>query len=209
MRIWGRILLLAGLASGCSVFGPPEDSTRWVVLASVDELEGQPTPAPAAHPLRLGLGPIQLPDYLRRTALVTRVKGTRIEESPAEKWAEPFERSLERVLATDLQRALGTDAPRLHPWYETDRPDVQVELSFARCERVAGGGVVVAAGWIVRRLDVEAPVIAREVRLEHPVAGEDGAAVARALSETLVELCAQIADAVRASTPGPAAARAP
>ena len=184
----------------CSLLSPQPDPTRFALLASVDELPGAvPPPAQALNPLRLGLGPIEIPEYLRRAALVTREHGTRLSPSPSDSWGEPFERSVERVLTIDLQRELGTGQPLLHPWYETDRPDVQIELAFSRCERDANGNVVVACRWIARWLDLSRAPIERESRLERPIAGKGGAAVALAISESIAELCKEISTAVRES----------
>lgn len=197
-----RILALAMLGcTACSILSGPPDSTRFAILASVDELSDD-VPAPAAAlGLRIGLGPIALPDYLRGRELVTRADGTRIDQAPNERWAEPFESSLERVLAVDLQRELGTGQLTLHPWYETERPEVQVEIAFSRCELDAGGKAVVACRWIVRRLDKDGAELARDARIERHVAREDGAAIARALSECLVELTRDVAAGVRELSP--------
>jgi uncharacterized protein len=199
-----RILALALLAcsgAACSLLSAPADSTRFAILASIDELSGG-TPAPAAvSSLRVGLGPIALPEYLRGRELVSREDGTRIVHAPHERWAEPFESSLQRVLAADLQRDLGTGPPTLHPWYESERPEVQIEIAFSRCELEAGGKAVVACHWIVRRLGVDGAELARDARFERAVSGSDGAAIARALSECLAELARTIAAAVRETSP--------
>ncbi|MEO6710625.1 MAG: PqiC family protein [Planctomycetota bacterium] len=196
------LAILVFSASGCSLLSPEPDPTRFAILASADELPGAaPPPASAANSLRIGLGPIQLPDYLRRAAIVTRSQGTRLVPSPTESWAEPFDSSLERVLAIDLQRELGTAQPLIHPWYETDQPELQVEISFTRCELDEDGKVVVACQWTLRRLDASHATLERGLRLERPVAHRDGASVALAISELLVELCNSIGASVHELTP--------
>ncbi len=190
------VCALAVLGSSCGLLAPEPDQTRFAVLASVDELSGFPVnPSTAAAALQIGLGPITVPDYLRRSAIVTREGGTRLVPSPTESWAEPFERSLERVLETNLRREPRVGSVILHPWYETERPQVQVEIAFSRCERDAALGVVVEAHWKVRRLDGGEPQ-EHETHLELPCAGADGADVARAISEALAELCKQIGAAL-------------
>lgn len=194
------VLLFA--CGGCSLLSPQADPTRFALLASVDEFAGAALPpAQAVNSLRVGLGPIEIPEYLRRAALVTREHGTRLSPSSTDHWAEPFERSVERVLAIDLQRELGTGQLLIHPWYETNRPDVQIELAFSRCERDANGTVVIACRWSARWLDSSRAPIEREARLERPIAGEGGAAVALAISESIAELCKSISAAVRENSP--------
>jgi uncharacterized lipoprotein YmbA len=186
-------------ASSCSIRSPGKDEARFAVLASVDEMPGATgamadSQAPASS-VRFGLGPITLPDYLLRTEIVTRRDGTRIVPSPTEHWSEPFDRAVERVLGIDLERALGAGRIAHYPWYRSDRPDVQIQIAFARCEREESGKVVLAARWTVRGLDDEAKAIERESRIERQAASAAGSSTALALSQALADLAAEIAQA--------------
>jgi uncharacterized lipoprotein YmbA len=205
LRVVARQLCCVGLllaCAGCNLLAPEKDATRFAVLASIDELPGAAPPAPAASDARVGLGPIRLPDYVQRTAIVTRVGGTRLEPSDTERWAEPVERAVERVLALDLARELGVGHVARWPWYATDRPDVQVEIAFTRFERDESGTVVVAARWIARTLDESRGPIERDVRIERPTNGPDGASTALALSQALAELTRGIVEAWNAPVEG-------
>lgn len=196
-RAFAAWVLAASAGPGCSFLPPHTDTTRYAVLASVDELPGEGTARASAmsSSVRVGLGPVTLPEYVRRSELVSRVGGTRIVVSASERWAEPLDRAVVRVLAIDLERALGTDRVVNHPWYERDRPDVQIEIAFSRCERDESGKVVVAARWSVRELAGEGPPIEKESRIERGAAGVDGASTSLALSQALAELCREIAGA--------------
>jgi uncharacterized lipoprotein YmbA len=209
-------LTLLGL-SACSILSPEKDPTRYAVLASVDDFSGAAVgaagqadaSAPSASNVRYGLGPIAMPDYLLRTEIVTRHDGTRLVPSATERWSEPFDRGVERVLAIDLERALGAGRIVHHPWYATDRPDVQIEVAFSRCEREDKGRVVVAAQWTVRQFPESGPVLERQSRIERNVTGSDGASTALELSQALAELASEIAQAVpKPSQGGPAQAPA-
>ena len=189
----------------CGLLSPQTDTTRFAVLASVDDLPGGTAAStPGTNPpASLGVGPVTLPEYLRRSELVSRGEGTRIVLSEDERWAEPLDRAIERVLAIDLVRATGAGRVVHHPWYASDRPDVQVEIAFSRFEREESGNIVVAAAWSVRDLAGGAPPIARETRIERATEGSDGASTALALSRALAELCAEIAGARGASADEP------
>jgi uncharacterized lipoprotein YmbA len=209
MRISMRrfVLLLAAIPAlpACWLLAPREDSTQYAVLASVDELPGE-APAKtiaASSALRIGLGPVTLPEYLRRPEVVSRVQGTRIELSGTERWAEPLDQALVRVLAIDLGRAMGAGSVVNYPWYEYDRPALQIEIVFSRCERDETGKVVLAARWSLRELEGAAVPIEKESRIVRETAGPDGASTARALSQGLAELCREIARARSASGAAP------
>jgi uncharacterized protein len=191
------VVAMALLLPACSFLSPQADPTRFAVLASVDELPGEEAAVapPARSPVRWGLGPLTLPEYVRRSELVSRAEGTRIVISGTERWAEPFDRAVERVLAIDLERATGATRVIHHPWYASDRPDAQVEIAFSRCEREESGKIVVAARWSVRDLRGGGSPVERESRIERETAGPEGASTARALSLALVELAREIATA--------------
>jgi uncharacterized lipoprotein YmbA len=195
----GFLVLLAGMAAGpgCGLLSPRDDTTQYAVLASVDELPGEAAPGAAGtnSSLRVGLGPVTLPEYARRPEIVSRVEGTRIVLSATERWAEPLDQAVLRVLAIDLQRAMGAGRVVSYPWYECDKPGVEVEIAFSRCERDETGKVVVAARWSVRGLEGGAAPIEKESRIVRETTGPGGASTALALSQGLAELCREIASA--------------
>jgi len=197
-----RILHSAGTAlaavlccTSCTLLSPEPDPTRYAVLAAVDELPDAARTSTAATHLTVGLGPIVVPEYLLNLEMQSRTEGTRLVPSTTERWGEPLDRGLERVLAIDLKRALGAERIVLHPWYATESPDVQVRITFTRFERADAGKVVVRATWSVRRASSDAPLVERETRLERATNGEDGASAALALSFALADLASEIAAA--------------
>jgi uncharacterized protein len=197
------LAVLCLLAPACNLLGPEKDPTRFAVLASLDELEGEPPQARPASSRSVGLGPVVLPEYVRRAEIVTRVGGTRIVPSDTERWSEPIESAVERVLALDLARLMGLGRIAHHPWYSTDRPDVQIEVGFSRFERDDKGNVVVVARWILRETGGNQAPIEKEFRADLP-AGEDGASAALAFSRALAELSGRIADEAVTGAPAQA-----
>ncbi len=185
----------------CSFLSAEPDPTRFAVLASVDELPDAPRGEPRAAGLTVGLGPIELPEYLRRLEIQTRTEGTRLEPSPTQRWGEPLDQGVQRVLSIDLARVLGAERIVLHPWYATEKPDVQVRIAFSRFEREDPHKVVVHAQWSVRHLGSDAPPVERETRLERATATDDGPSAALALSLALAELSREIAAAWPPATP--------
>lgn len=191
-RSLSALLLAVPLCAACALFSPRSAPLRYAVLVPLQELPGAALAPVPSGTLRAGLGPVTLPDYLRRPSIVSRQEHTRLVPSDTERWAEPLDRAVERVLAMDLQHVLGVARVNAHPWYETERPDVQIEIAFTRFEHDDSGKVIVAASWSLRRLDGSQPRIERESHLERS-AGMDGAAIALALSRALADLCGEIA----------------
>ncbi len=181
--------------SACTFLAPEPDPTRFAVLASVDDLPDAPRAADTATGLTVGLGPIVVPEYLLRPEIQTRTAGTRLVPSLTERWGEPLDRGIERVLSIDLKRVVGAERIVIHPWYATESPDVQVRIALTRFEREDSGKVVVRATWSIRRLGSDAPPVERESHFERATASGDGASAALALSLALAELANEIAAA--------------
>ena len=182
---------LAGLllAAGCTLLAPATDLSRFYVLA--------PTAEPAAaSDLSLGVGPIQLAAYLSAPEIQVRASATEVRHSAIERWAEPLEDGITRVLALDLGAALGTREVVLFPWYADQQPDVQVRLTVQRFELEPDGSGVVEARYEATQLATGRRVI-RETTLRRPAASSDTAGSVAALSDALGDLAAEIAAEVR------------
>jgi uncharacterized lipoprotein YmbA len=189
--------LLAGLLVvpllACGMLDPRHDQSHFYVLATSDELGAPAASSKSIAPATVGLGPIELPSYVRRAELVERRGATGLEPARDERWGEPIESGVVRVLARDLELALGVKTLALHPWYADAAPQWQVKVTFARFEREEGGQVVVAARWQIVETATRSVRVERDARIARPIDAHDDAATVRALSEGLSELSAQIA----------------
>ena len=189
-----RSALAAALAAaalwGCALLEPRPDPSRYFVLHAV---------ASPGEPLRgvsVGLGPVTLPGYVRRPEILTRASASEVLPSRVERWGEPLEDALPRVLVRDVEVDLATLDVRAYPWFREDQPDVQIQVDVERFEREGGDGVVTAR-YEVRDLRAGGRVLAREVEHRAPAASPDAAATVDALSTALGSLARELADAAR------------
>ena len=74
----------------------------------------------------IGMGPLRLPDYLKRTRIVTRGPGNEIRVHEEARWAEPPNDAIHRVLAANVDAAFIITAFGLGTVYQhgvgTDNP---------------------------------------------------------------------------------------
>jgi len=189
-------------AAGCTLLSPRPDPSKFYVLTAT--AVSQTTIPAATTPSRLGigLGPVNLPDYLEHLEVVTRVAPNRVELSPVDRWAEPLDDSFRRVLARNLAMLLGTDQVVPFPWYASTRLDYKIELTVERFERDGAGGTLLAAHWVIRDGRSDRLLIARQSNFAQSVGAQTGAGggemerAAAALSADLGDLSKQIAGAV-------------
>jgi uncharacterized lipoprotein YmbA len=156
------------------------DRTRYLLLAPVERPEA---PAAALDVRTLGLGPVTLPEYLRRPELMLRRGPGEVRPSAA-RWAEPIDRAFPSVLAENLRRLLPGTEVRLYPWPVAQKPPAQLEAEVLRFDVDDAGQAVLELRW--RLLDGSANRPAdREGRYTADSAGPDPAQRVEALGAVL------------------------
>lgn len=115
---WGLAagLGLAVLAGGCKLLPEPRtDPTRHYTLAAAGETHAADLRNTKA--VKLGLMTLDLAPYLRKGVLVTRRGETEVIYNDFQRWAEPLEAGLGRLLQNELQASprLGVVSMPPHP----------------------------------------------------------------------------------------------
>jgi uncharacterized lipoprotein YmbA len=187
-----RLLPVAALlAAGCTLLAPAADPSRFFVLTALS------TSSAEGSGLALGVGPVRVASYLAVSEVQVRTRPTELSRSSVDRWAEPLEEGITRVLAQNLSAELGTRDVVLFPWYADQSPSHQVQVSVRRFELEPDGSGVLEARYEVTALAPRGGQVIRDVELRRPAAGSDVAASVAALSESLAELSRRIAADIR------------
>ncbi len=207
---------LAGIAAAaivlpaCSIIPEPQpDPSKFYVLSALPPSEAQVARSDTSR-LMIGLGPVNVPEYLRRREVVTRVAPNRVELSATSYWAEPLDESFARVLGEDLASLLGTRQLVQYPWYSTTPIDYQVQVDVQRFERDQSGAAELAAVAVIK--DAKGQVLlSRQLNLTQPASSSSADASASALSADLGNLSREIAQMIvqlQSTQPAPSPAKA-
>ncbi len=176
---------------GCAIGGPTPPS-RFYLLAPLE------ASADAAGGPSLGLGPIRLAQYLDRPQIVTR-RGTHLLAlAEFDRWGEPLDESISRVLAANLSALLRTSRVQRHPWRDGRGIELRVELDVRRFDGPLRGPVELVVHWRASRRDSR---VARISHYSEPLEAEGYEALAAAMSRALRTLSWDIASAVAALEP--------
>ncbi len=149
MRQWFFRFILMGYVSvlflgawGCATTQPPQ----FYLLSSLPASE---SPSSPDHPEvalfiselspYIGVGPIDLPPYLDRPQIVTHASANALGLSEFDKWAEPLDGNVLRVLAENLSILLSTDRMVLFPWSGSIPVDYQIEANIIRFDSHPNG----------------------------------------------------------------------
>ena len=197
---------------GCSVLAPRPDRSRFFNLAAMSAMSGDRdaahAPSAAAPAVMYGLGPIELPAYLDRNELATRVSPTEVTYSTTERWAEPLAETFTAVLLQDLCVLLDTNRILPYPWAGSGRVDYQIEINVLQFDDDVSGNTRLIARWRVKDVRNATCLVAKDTNVAKSRAPGDSSAMVAALSDALRDLGQDIADALR-RLPAPAAPPTP
>jgi len=142
----------------------------------------------------IAVGPVIIPAYLQRSAIVTREEKNRIAASAVHTWGEPLESGVSRLLVESL--VVDTKANRIAglPWPFPGRPDLRVAVEILNFERDVDGLIYLVARWTVLEGQRATPRLVRRIILTQEIEGsKDYPALVDAMSRVVMTLGREIA----------------
>jgi uncharacterized lipoprotein YmbA len=186
-------------AAGCSPLAPQQDHSKFFILAPISDTTSASirpvSTSKSSRPLKIGVGPVDFPDYLRRLEVVTRTSPNQLDLSPEKRWGEPLDKNFERALSENLAHLLNTQHIQKYPWARRTEIDYQISIDVVRFESSSDGQSQLVARWIIKDSTGE-DLYASETNSSIAVpAGEAGAS--SALSSDLAALSRDIATQIQ------------
>ncbi|MBG7602241.1 MAG: membrane integrity-associated transporter subunit PqiC [Gammaproteobacteria bacterium] len=145
--------------------------------------------------LNIGIGPIELPEYLSRPHIFTQTGKTQLKSNKQHRWAGSLENNFTDVLATDLGLQLQKSHIEIYPWDRPRTVDRQIVVHVTRFI-AEGKTVYLDARWRVldKQGDQRKIGSARlQNSLENNVADDDFDAIVSLMSDLVGELAHEIA----------------
>jgi uncharacterized lipoprotein YmbA len=190
MKPWWILLMIIGMAltSGCA----SSPNTRFYVL----------TPLPAtttdvAGGMAVGVGPLDLPEYLDRPQLVTRTAENELRLAEFERWAESLKYSFTQVLTSNLAVLIPTQRLFVYPWRRAITVDYQVQAQVSRFDRAVDGDSVLVVRWAILAGDSGREWLRQESTYRQTPTGPDAAATVAAMNQTLTDFSREVAAALK------------
>ncbi len=180
------------VASGCA----RTPNAKFYTLNSLEDTAAEATESPAEGGGVIGLGPVELPGYLDRPQIVTRVSPNEVRLSEFHRWAAPLDGSVLRILAENLSVLLGTDRIARYPWDGNTPIACRVEIEVSRFDGSPGNRVVLQGQWTLYSPDRKKVLASGTSTLDEPVDGHSYDALVSAQSRVLAALSRELAHAV-------------
>lgn len=182
------LLVLAGCA-----FSPP---SQFYLLSPIAPSQKSPPVSETQNSLLIGVGPVQIPAYLNRPQMVTRVNPNQLNLSEFERWAEPLEDSVSRILMENLARLLPAQGFSFNAWTGSSTVDYTVTVEVVRFDGQKGGEAVLIAQWSIFDGTKSKMIATNTSTIREAAQGGAAVDLVAAQSRALAKLSRQIAPAI-------------
>ena len=154
--------------------------------------------APLKQGVALGIGPINMADYLvERPYLVFQSGPNKMEMSDLHEWSGDLSDNFGRVLGTNLGRRLGSGNIHSYPWNPKSTIRYQVSVDINQFHGNDEGDAVLEASWRVYALPGSTIVRSHTSTLISPLEKDGYESLVAAQSKLVDMLAAEIAAAIR------------
>jgi len=187
------IFIVLTVLCGCARSQP----VNYYIMRSIQNPgPGVPAAAPEQAPT-IGVGPVKIPEYLNRPQMVTRSTNNGLQFAEFDRWAEPLEDNLTRVLADNLSILVPTEHVYTFPWPKAVAVQYQVTTEIIHLEKAPDGKIVLDASWNILANGGEKLLVMKRTKLIMPVESAGFEGLASAESRAVEALSREIAAAVR------------
>ena len=191
------VILVCGgglcMLGGC-MGSPP---THFYVLAPLQNSAPLPRHTETSRNLALGIGPINLPEYLDRPAIVTQTSAYQLDLAEFDQWAEPLSANFARVMAENLSHLLSSDDVVVYPWSRSAQVDYQVVVDVMRFEGSTRDDSRLTARWMIVDSDGDQERVRRQADIKIKADGQGYEAIVAAMSRAVGALSHDIAVALQ------------
>lgn len=181
MRIFITLFLVGSLLVGC------QQSPRKQYYL----LSAPPTANHTAEITRtLGLGPIDVADYLRNSQIIINRNANHLQITDNAYWGEPLQKGIARVLAVNLMNQQTNALIETFPWRSDSTPKLSLRLTIYDLQLI-NGEALINASWKLINNESKA-VLTQQHFVRSKPSGESAAQIAVIYSELLAELAGEM-----------------
>src|SRR5512132_3498208 len=143
-----RLALVPLVASLLGLGACASTPSRFYLLNTLPTSETVPATAAERGPV-IGVAPVTFPKYLERPQIVTRASRHQLTLGEFDRWAEPLQDNVSRVLAENLAFLIPTDHLLLQGWPRSAALDYQVQVEILQFDGWLGGESAMIARWSI------------------------------------------------------------
>ncbi|MDJ0928900.1 MAG: PqiC family protein [Gammaproteobacteria bacterium] len=148
----------------------------------------------------LGVGPLTMPEYLGRSQMVTRGPGAEMIVDDFNRWAEPLDRAIHRIVASNIDSLVDGVAVVAFPYSSMIAVDYRLIGRVDRFDADETGRTILDVQWGIGRPDRTLMVAGRRRHYEVQArSASDPDAIAQAMNDLVNEFSRDVADELKAA----------
>jgi len=150
----------------------------------------------SASDLFIGVGPVKIPEYQDRPQIVTRDKKMTLKFAQFDRWGEPLDLGLERLIGGNLTEMLPGAEFTLHPWNLSIPVKYQVVVEIVQLDSQLDKDLFLIAQWLIIDLRNTQALVIRRSEFRQPIKPQDYPGLVKALTTACFSLSNEIAEAL-------------
>jgi len=185
---------LALVLSGCvSVSNSP--TPRFYMLQAADGNQVSKK-TNIASDVVIGVGPVKIPEYQDRPQIVTQDKEKMLKFAQFDRWGEPLDFGMTRLIEENLAVRLPEAKFTLYPWNSSVPVKYQVVIEIIQLDSNLDKDLFVVAQWLVIDVQNAKTVIIKRSEFRQPIVPQNYSGLAKTLSMACASLSGEIAEAI-------------
>jgi len=187
-------LCLALVLSGC-ISAKNSPTPRFYMLQAVYENQVSKK-MNIASDVVIGVGPVKIPEYLDRPQIVTQDKEKMLKFAQFDRWGEPLELGMTRLIRENLSVMLPEAKFTLHPWNSSIPVKYQVVVEIVQLDSELDKDLFLAAQWLVIDTQDTKTMIIKSSEFRQSIVPQNYSGLAKTLSMACASLSSEIAEAL-------------
>ena len=192
---WLLILIAVLLIAGC--LGRSSPKVTYFSLLTMEQL-GETEAVASLPEVKLGVGPVVIPDSLKRSQIATRQHGNQHEFAEFNRWAGVLEKDITSVLGDNLGQLLGIEKVGFFPWLYHFKPTYRVMVDVIRFDGSIDGEAFLSTRWSISNSEGKDFLAGKKSDYRQQLEDASYAALIKAESQLLAALSKEIAAEIAA-----------
>lgn len=153
--------------------------------------------------IQIGIGPVTIPQGLKRLQIATRTAGNQYAFDDFNQWAGSLEENIAMVLGENLAQLLGLERVAYFPWRYQSALNYQIEVNVQFMDADLNGAAVLVARWTISAANSHEILATGKSDHQQALNTPSYAALTRAQSQLLADLSKELAEALKTLTQAP------
>lgn len=194
VSFFARFIMMGTLAViiGCASTQP----SNFYILNSIEKQEAQQKGSDAMQHVAIGIGSIEIPDYLDRSQMVTMNSRSELKVDEFNRWAGSLKENISLVLAENLSLLLSTDRVFVHSWIPAESVNYWLHVEIIRLDAIPGNTVTMKALWTISGDRGKKEFITRTSEFTEKTSENSYGMMVAAMSRTFEKLSHEIASEI-------------